>query len=219
MLVGEFQGARKFQEFRDHVGQRARLPQDQIAVLVQIGAGLRFAADHLRVAGNRRQGVFEFVRDAGGKLAERGQIFLHVNLFLQRGEFGQVAQQANRAGDFVGVVLDRGNGHAELAQFVRRREVFDFLAAKRAAVFQASGDEFREARSGAEDFAGAAIGEGFHAEGGFGGGIRAGNQAGGIDEQQAGGHVARDRFAHALGLLRALAFGAVQGFEFFFLFF
>ena len=63
--------------------------------------GCGFAANHLRVAGNRRQGVLEFVRDAGGKLSERGQIFLHVNLFLQRGEFGQVAEQANRAGDFV----------------------------------------------------------------------------------------------------------------------
>ncbi len=40
--------------------------QDEFAVLVQIGAGLGLAADHLRVAGNRRQGVFEFVRDAGG---------------------------------------------------------------------------------------------------------------------------------------------------------
>ena len=90
------------------MGQRARLLQDQFAVFVQIGAGLRFAADHLRVAGNGRQGIFEFVRDAGGKLAQRGQIFLHVNLLLQRGEFGQVAQQANRAGDFVRAVLGSG---------------------------------------------------------------------------------------------------------------
>ncbi len=141
-----------------------------------------------------------------------------MNLLLQRREFGQVAEQANRAGDFVGVVLDRGNGHAELAQFVRRRQVFDFLAAECAAVFQASRDKVREARPASKHFAVAAVGEGFHAECGFGRGIGAGDQAGGIHQQQAGGHVARDRFAHALGLLRALALGAVQGFEFLFLF-
>ncbi len=118
--------------------------------------------------------------NARGKLAKRGQIFFRVNLLLQRGEFGQVAQQANRAGDFIHIVLDGRNGHAKLPQFVRRRQVFDFLAAKRAAVFQASGDELREARSGAEDFAAPAICEGFHAEGGFGRGIRARNKAGGI---------------------------------------
>src|SRR4029077_8150238 len=123
LFVGEFQGTRKLEEFRDHVGQGPRLPEDKIAVLVQIGAGLRLAPDHLGVTGNRRQGILKFVRDARGKLAERGQIFLHVNLFLQGGEFGQIAQQANRAGDFIRVVLDWGNGHAELPQFVRGSQV------------------------------------------------------------------------------------------------
>jgi hypothetical protein len=63
----------------------------------------------------------------------------------------------------------------------------------------------------------ATIGERFHAERGFGRRICARDESRGIDEQQAGRHVTRNGFAHALGLLRAFAFGAVQGFQFFFL--
>ena len=59
-----------------------------------------FAADHLRVAGNRGERIFEFVRDARGHFAEGREIFLPANLFLQRGEFGQIAHQAERAADF-----------------------------------------------------------------------------------------------------------------------
>ena len=40
-----------------------------------------------------------------------------------------------------------------------------------------------------------------------------------LTQEQARRHVARDGFAQAFGLLRALAFGAVQGFEFLFLLF
>ena len=42
--------------------------------------------------------VLEFVRDAGGKLAERGQALLHLHLPLQRRQFRQIAQQAQRSG-------------------------------------------------------------------------------------------------------------------------
>ncbi len=50
LFVGEFQWARELEEFRNHMGQRPRLPEDEVAVFVQIGAGLRLAADHLGVA-------------------------------------------------------------------------------------------------------------------------------------------------------------------------
>ena len=99
------------------------------------------------------------------------------------------------------------------------RQVFDFHAAIGAAKFEASADQFREPRSAAEDFAITAVGKGFHAERCLSRGIRAGDQARRIYEQQASGHVARHGFAHAFGLLRAFTFGAVQGFELFFLLF
>ena len=50
LLVGELQGPGKLQEFRHHMGQRARLLQDQFTVLAQLRSGLRLASNHLRVA-------------------------------------------------------------------------------------------------------------------------------------------------------------------------
>ena len=53
LLVRKVQGPRKFQEFGDHVGQRARLFEDALRVFAHIALG--FAANHLRVAGDGRQ--------------------------------------------------------------------------------------------------------------------------------------------------------------------
>ena len=85
--------------------------------------------------------------------------------------------------------------------------VFDLLAAEGAAVFQASGDEFGQARIRRP---------GLRCSGGRRGDFtpRAASAAGlalvirpaEFTSSKPGGHVARDGFAQALGLLRALAF-------------
>ena len=98
-LVADFERLGETQEFRHHVGERARLIQDAFGRIADV-ARLRFAADHLRVAGNRRQRVLEFVRDARGHLAQRREIFLPADLLLQRGQFRQIAHQAERAAHF-----------------------------------------------------------------------------------------------------------------------
>ena len=98
-LVADLERLGEAQEFGDHVGQRASLIQDAFGGFADV-ARLRFAANHLRIAGNRGQRVLEFVRDAGGHFAERREIFLPTNLLLQRGQFRQIAHQAQRAADF-----------------------------------------------------------------------------------------------------------------------
>ncbi len=97
-LVADFQRLGEAQEFGDHVRERARLLENAFGGFADV-AGCRFAANHLRVAGNRGQRILEFVRDARGHFAQRREIFLPANLLLQRGQFGQVAHQAQGAAD------------------------------------------------------------------------------------------------------------------------
>ncbi len=52
----------------------ARLLEDAVGVIGGLSPQF-FRADHLRVPGDCRQGVLELVRDAGGKLAEGGEVF------------------------------------------------------------------------------------------------------------------------------------------------
>ena len=92
-LVANFQRLGEAQKFGDHVGERARLLEYAFGGFANV-AGSCLAANHLRVAGNRGQGILEFVRDAGGHFAQRREIFLPANLLLQRGQFGQIAHQA-----------------------------------------------------------------------------------------------------------------------------
>jgi len=74
-------GRAKFQEFGDHVREGTGLLEDALRIFSDVVLG--FAANHLRVAGNRGERILEFVRDAGGKFSKRGQAFLHEHLALE----------------------------------------------------------------------------------------------------------------------------------------
>ena len=71
----------------------------------------------MRVTRNRGERIFEFVRNTGGEFAERSEVFFQLHLLLQGGEFGEIAEQTNRAADFFVGGTDRGNGYAEAARF------------------------------------------------------------------------------------------------------
>ena len=136
LFVRKVQGPRKLQKFGHHVGQRARLLDDALRVSAYVALG--FAANHLRVAGDRGQRVLEFVRNAGGKLAQRGQALLHLHLVLQRGQFGQIAQQAQRSGNPLGRVPRIGEiVTPSCRSSPLGRGVLDLLAAERAPFRQA----------------------------------------------------------------------------------
>src|SRR6202012_311467 len=112
-----------------------------------------------RIAGNRGERIFEFVRDAGGKFAERGEIFLQLHLLLQCGELRQIAEQANRPAVFFVGGTYRRNRYAEPPRFSGRSSVIDLLAAKNFALCQALTDELRQFGVFAEHFAVTAIAE------------------------------------------------------------
>ena len=96
--------------------------------------------------------------------------------------------------------------------------MLDLFAAEDFAFGEAFGKQFGEFGRFAEGFAVAAKTEALNTEGLLRGGIGAGDDAGGIDDQKAGRHVAGDFFAEALGLFGAFFFDAMQALEFFFLF-
>src|SRR6266852_6134132 len=129
-----------------------------------------------------------------------------MNLLLQRGQLREVAEQADGAGYFSGTAQDRRNGDAQLAQIVRGSEILDLFAAECSPLLKASGDEVREAGILAEHLSIAAVSERLDVEGGFRGRIGAGDQPCRIEQEQPGGHISRDRFAEAFGLLGALTF-------------
>ena len=104
-----------------------------------------------------------------------------------------------------------------MARFAVESSVGDLFAAEDFAFDETFAEEPGEIGVFAEGFAVAAEAEAVNAEGLFGGGIGAGDDAGGVDDQQAGGHVAGDFFAEALGLFGAVFFDFVEALEFFFL--
>ena len=55
------------------------------------------------------------MRNARGEFAEGGQVFLDLHLALERREFGEVAEQAQRSRNPCGPAQDRRDGYAELA--------------------------------------------------------------------------------------------------------
>ena len=107
--------------------------------------------------------------DAGGHFAERGEIFLPANLLLQRGQFGEVAHQAQRAVRFArsacasalrapaesrnfapsasSAAVNRRYRHAQAADFAVGRDVLDFAALKRFSFAQASGRAYARGRN------------------------------------------------------------------------
>ena len=109
------------------------------------------------------------------------------------------------------------DGDAQAADFAFAGEMLDFAAMEGFAVVQASGKHLREIGVGAENFAIGAITQRAHGQSFFGGGIGGTDGAGGIDQQQASGHVARDFFGEAFGFLGALLGQKVQTGELLFL--
>ena len=109
------------------------------------------------------------------------------------------------------------DGDAQAADFAFAGEMLDFAAMEGFAVVQASGKHLREIGVGAENFAIGAITQRAHGQSFFGGGIGGTDGTGGIDQQQASGHVARDFFGEAFGFLGALLGQKVQTGELLFL--
>ena len=147
------------------------------------------------VAGNGGEGIFEFVGDARGKFAERGEVFLELHLLLQRSEFSEVGEKADDAADVFGTLSNRGDSDAELPDVARSIAVFNLFAAEDFPGVQAIGNESGKVGAFAKGFTETAITEAALAEGLFRGRVGAGNDALGIDDDEAGGHVARDLLA------------------------
>src|SRR5256885_7725040 len=129
LFVGNIERARVAEKFGDHVSDVAGLFENLVRVVGDFRAGI-FGLDELRVSGNGGERIFEFVRDAGGKLAERCEIFLELHQFLQRREFGEVGEQANGAADVVRAFANGRDCDAELANVAGCVAVFDLLATK-----------------------------------------------------------------------------------------
>src|SRR5258705_12401909 len=70
LFVGNIKRARVAEEFGDDVSDVAGLFENLVRVVGDFRARI-FGLDELRVSGNRGECILEFVRDAGGKLAER----------------------------------------------------------------------------------------------------------------------------------------------------
>ena len=113
--------------------------------------------------------------------------------------------------------VNRGDGDAEVAHLAVGRGVLDFAALERLAVAQACREHPRQIGIGAEDFLVRAVAHRAGAESAFRRGIGGADRAGGVDEQKASGHVARDFFGEPLGFLRALLGEQVQPRQFLFL--
>src|SRR5262249_19656271 len=179
-LVRNLERPGVFEEFSDDVS-------DVMSLLEDFGSGVSdvtdsgFGLDHLRVAGDGGQRVFEFMGDAGGEFAESGEILLELDLLLEGGELGQVAEQADSAVDIAFSFADRRDGNAEVADVARGRMVLDFFAAEDFAGGKAFGDEACELGLFAESFGVAAEVEGANAERLFSGG------RGGVGEVRGGG--------------------------------
>ncbi len=105
-LVWNFQRPRILQKLRHHMRDVSRLLQDSFGVVQSLRRG-RLRADHLRVTRNRRQRVLELVRNSRGKFAQRRQVFLQLDPLLQRGQFRQIRQQADRPANFALAAPDR----------------------------------------------------------------------------------------------------------------
>ena len=77
-----------------------------------------FALAHqFRYAENRRQGVVQFVRDAGKHLANRGKFFGLDKLFAQPLQFGDVAPGKNHAFDLSAFIEQRAEVEEDAAPF------------------------------------------------------------------------------------------------------
>ena len=81
--------------------------------------------------------------DAGGELAQCREVFLHVDLLLQQGQFGQIAEQAKRAGYLARAAENGGDGHTQLPELAGRGGVLDLLTTESAAFGQATGQHPR----------------------------------------------------------------------------
>src|SRR5258706_15532861 len=84
------------------------------------------------------------------------------------------------------------------------------LTTKNRAIAQALRTQSRQRGGFAESFAVAPESQTANTQNLLRSGIRAGNNPGGVNDQQAGGHIARDFFAKTLGMSGALLFDAVQ---------
>src|SRR6266404_4698865 len=150
------------------------------------------------------------MRDTGGKLAQRSEIFLELHLLLQGRKFRQVAQQANRSIDLFLPLPNRRDGDSQVATLAGRSRMLYFLTTKNRAVAQALRNQSRQRGGFAEGLAVAPEAQTANTQNLLRSGIRAGNNPGGVNDQQARRHIARDFFAETLGMSGALLFDAMQ---------
>ena len=111
----------------------ARLIEDFFGVFECVG-GVGLGLDHLRVAGDRGERIFEFMRNTSGEFAEGGEVFSKLHLLLERSEFGQVAKQTDCAGGFFLCAANGGDGDTEFAMNTVGSDVFCLFAPKGFAV-------------------------------------------------------------------------------------
>ena len=157
-FVGDVEWARVLEKFGDDMGDVLRLLEDFLGVLGGFFDG-GFGANHLGVAGNGGERVFEFVGDAGGEFAESGEIFFELKMLLESGELGEVHHEADGAVDFANAAADGGNGDAEVARVAARCGVGDLFAAEDFSFGEAFAEEAGEVGGFAEGFAVAAEAE------------------------------------------------------------
>ena len=83
-------------------------------------AGSALEIQQPAVAVDRGQAVAEFVRDAGGQLAEPGEAVLQPQLLFEIDDFAEIGEQADRAVREARAVADRRHGDAEVRRARRR---------------------------------------------------------------------------------------------------
>src|SRR5207245_11751215 len=113
-FFGDLQRTCITQKFCDDVGDAASLIKDFFSVFDCVGS-IGLGLDHLRVAGDRGEGIFEFMRDAGGEFAESGEVFSELHLLLERSECRQVTNQTECASGAFVCAPSTGAGDAACA--------------------------------------------------------------------------------------------------------
>ena len=173
-------------------------------------AFFRFRADQLRVSGNGGQRILEFVSDARGELAKSGEVFLELHLLLQRGQFGQIGDQADSPVDFSFAAANRRDGRSEAAAFATGRGMLHLFAPENRSILKTPCHQRGQLGILAERLTVASKAQRANPQHLCRRRVGAGNNASGIHHQQPGRHITRHFFAEPLGLLRAIFFDAVQ---------
>ncbi len=101
-------------------------PSAMVSARIPFDAGPRLFGQRCRieqaaVAMNRREAVPEFVRQAGGQLAEPRQRFLQTQLLFELDDRGQVGEQADRGLQGAIAAGNRRHRDAEVPRAARRR--------------------------------------------------------------------------------------------------